>query len=241
VLKILLLQARDVGDPVRQEERRSFAEKAGLELDQIETHDLLTGPPGPCTLDKYDALMVGGSGDFYVSDRSLPKLGPSMDFLAEVADKGFPMFASCFGFQMLVQALGGQIVYGADTTEVGTFEIRLTEAGRKDELTRVLPEVFAAQLGHKDRAEILPPGVVHLASSELNRYQAFRLPDRPIWATQFHPELDARTNRMRFDRYLDGYAAVMSEQERQSTVERFFESPETSVLLPRFLEIVFGT
>ncbi|MEJ2085926.1 MAG: type 1 glutamine amidotransferase [Acidobacteriota bacterium] len=240
MLKILLLQAREVGDPVRQEERQSFADKAGLELEQIETHDLLTGPPERHALEKYDALMVGGSGDFYISNRSLPKLGPSMEFLSEVADRGFPMFASCFGFQLLVQALGGEIVYGAETTEVGTFEIRLTEEGREDELTGVLPEVFAAQLGHKDRAEVLPPDVVHLASSELNRYQAFRLPGRPIWATQFHPELDGKTNRMRFDRYLDGYAAVMTEQEQQRTAERFFESPETSALLPRFLELVFG-
>jgi GMP synthase (glutamine-hydrolysing) len=239
-LRILLLQARDEGDPVLVEERESFAQKAGLQVEQIETHDLLTGPPEPGRLEQYDALMVGGSGDFSVSDCSLPQISANLEFLGEVATSGFPMFASCFGFQMLVQALGGKIVYDPQTTEVGTFELELTDAGQADELTGVLPKVFAAQLGHKDRAESLPPGVTHLASSRLSRFQAFRVPGQPIWATQFHPELDARTNLMRFERYLSGYSTVMSEEERRDAVNRFRESPETGSLLPRFLKLVFG-
>ncbi len=239
-LRILLLQARDEGDPVLIEERRSFAQKAGLQVEQIETHDLLTGPPKPGQLERFDALMVGGSGDFYVSDCSLPRIEANLAFLGEVATVGFPMFASCFGFQMLVQAMGGQIVYDPETTEVGTFQLELTDAGQDDELLGVLPKVFAAQLGHKDRAQSLPPGVTHLASSRLNQFQAFRVPGKPIWATQFHPELDARTNLQRFERYLSGYSTVMSEEERKEAVNRFHESPETGSLLPRFLNLVFG-
>lgn len=239
-VRILLLQARDDGDPVRAEERVSFARKSGLEVEQIETHDLLTGPPRRSDLERVDGLMVGGSGDYYVSNSSLPHMDANLDFLRQVADRGFPMFASCFGFQMMVEALGGEIAYRPETTEVGTFDLRLTAAGQRDELLGILPEVFPAQLGHKDRAESLPPGVIHLASSELNRYQAFRLPDMPIWATQFHPELDCRTNRQRFERYLDGYAAVMSDDERRRTADRFYESRETADLLPRFLDLVFG-
>ncbi len=41
-LKILLLQARSEGDPMRQAERRSFADKTGLSLEQI----VHTRPPG---------------------------------------------------------------------------------------------------------------------------------------------------------------------------------------------------
>jgi GMP synthase-like glutamine amidotransferase len=82
--------------------------------------------------------------------------------------------------------------------------------------------------------------VTHLASSRLSRFQAFRVPGQPIWATQFHPELDARTNLMRFERYLSGYSTVMSEEERRDAVNRFQESPETGSLLPRFLKLVFG-
>ena len=239
-IRILLLQARDLGDLVREEERRSFARKSGLRVEQIETHDLLAGPPKTARLKGFDAIMVGGSGDFNVSDRSLPHIGANLEFVADVAEKGFPMYASCFGFQMLVEALGGSIVYDPDRMEVGTYEMTLTEAGEADELMGVLPKVFPAQLGHKDCAERLPPGVTHLASSRLNRFQAFRIPGQAIWATQFHPELDARSNRQRFERYLDSYAGVLSAEERKEAVQRFRNSPETEALLPQFLHLVFG-
>ena len=93
-LRILLLQARNEDDPMRHAERRSFADKTGLQLDQIVPHDLLAGPPGLAALETHDALMVGGSGDYYVSNRSLPHFDAQLDFLREVVGRGHPMFAS---------------------------------------------------------------------------------------------------------------------------------------------------
>lgn len=238
-LRILLLQARNPDDPVRHEERQSFADKTGLALEQIVPHDLLAGPPAISRLSEVDAVMVGGSGDYYVSKRSLPEFDAQLETLAEIVDRGKPMFASCFGFQILVQALGGAIVHDPINVEVGTYDLSLTDAGREDPLLGQLPPVFAAQLGRKDRAERLPEGVVHLVSSELSRYQGFRIPGGPIWATQFHPELDLQSNRLRFDRYLKGYATHMSEAEREAARRRFRASPETDRLLPAFLELVF--
>jgi GMP synthase (glutamine-hydrolysing) len=184
--------------------------------------------------------MVGGSGDYYVSKRSLPQFERQLELLAEIAETGFPTFASCFGFQLLVEALGGRIVHDPVNVEVGTYDLRLTSQGRKDPLLGKLPPVFAAQLGRKDRADRLPDRVRHLALSERSPYQAFRLPDKPIWATQFHPELDLHSNRLRFERYLKGYAEHMSEAERAETRRRFRESPETHGLLREFLSLVFG-
>ncbi len=238
--RILLLQARNEDDPVRREERQSFSDKTGLPLENIVTHDLLQGPPTRATIERFDAVMVGGSGDYYVSRRSLPHFDAQLERLASVVEGGKPMFASCFGFQLLVEALGGGIVYDAENVEVGTYEVRLTEAGRRDPLLGRMSTVFAAQLGRKDRAERLPPGVDHLAYSERIPYQSFRIPDRPVWATQFHPELDLESNRLRFDRYLKGYALHMSDAEQQEARGRFRESPETDRLLPAFLELVFG-
>ncbi len=80
----------------------------------------------------------------------------------------------------------------------------------------------------------------NLAHSERNPHQAFRVPGQPIWATQFHPELDARTNRGRFLRYLNGYAMHMTREERRAALERYHDSPEAESLLPAFLDLVFG-
>ncbi len=239
-LRLLLLQARDENDPMKEEEVLSFAEKSGLTPEQFDQHDLLTGPPELPRVLGHDAMMVGGSGDYYVSKRNLPAFDGLLEVLAEVVAAGHPTFASCFGYQLLTVALGGEIVHDPSSTEVGTHEVQLTAAGEKDELLGSLPPRFMAQLGRKDRAARLPEGVSNLASSRRNPHQAFRVPGQPVWATQFHPELDARTNRDRFMRYLDGYSRHMTPQERREALECFHESPETAALLPAFLRLVFG-
>ena len=129
-LRILLLQARNEDDPMRLAERRSFAARTGLSLDQIVPHDLLEGPPGLGALESNDALMVGGSGDYYVSNQTLPHFAAQLEFLQEVVERGHPMFASCFGFQILVVALGGEVIYDPQSMEVGTYDSPLRTSGR---------------------------------------------------------------------------------------------------------------
>ncbi len=77
--KILLLQARNHGDPAKSEERQSFAAKAGLDIEQIVPYDLLSGPPSLPKVRSCDALMVGGSGDYYVTKQNLPKFAALME------------------------------------------------------------------------------------------------------------------------------------------------------------------
>ena len=239
-IKILLLQARNPGDLAKVEELNSFANKAKLQAEQFVPYDLLAGPPSLRKVRSFDAIMIGGSGEYYVSEQNIPHFSATLDFLRNIVTLGHPMFGSCFGFQLLVKALGGELIYDADRMEVGTYELMLTEAGRVDELLGYLPPVFKAQLGRKDKAERLPPNCIHLASSTNCKYQAFRIPQKPIWATQFHPELSGDENLARFKRYLGGYTAHMSEEEKKETLSRFVESAETLALIPRFLELVFS-
>lgn len=239
-LRVLLLQARTDEDPARNEEHQSFAHKTGLAAERIVQHNLLDGPPSIRATRAFDALMMGGSGDFFVSKRNLPKLDDTLDYLGEITDLGHPTFASCFGFQCLVEAHGGAIIHDPDHMELGTYPLGLTEDGRADPLLGILPTTFSAQMGRKDRADSLPEGFRHLAASDAAPYQAIRLRDEPVWATQFHPELDGVTNKARYLRYVEGYSGHLGEAERERILERFTESPETDRLLPRFLDLVFG-
>ena len=236
--KLLLLQARRPDDPAKEEERASFAARLHLPIEAIVSHDLLQGPPSLEKVVQYSATLIGGAGEFDVSKRNLPYFDLTLQRLREMVDLGHPMFASCFGFQMLVQALGGNIIFDPESAEVGAFELHLTPEAQQDELFSVLPPVFMAQLGHKERAELLPPGVINLASSERVAYEAFRVPGKPIWATQFHPELTREENLQRFQRYLDIYAKLFTEEEIRQTLANFRPSPETEKLLPRFLELI---
>jgi GMP synthase (glutamine-hydrolysing) len=238
--RILLLQARNPDDSAKHEELASFVARLGIPEEQITPFDLLNGRLTLSLIRSYDALMMGGSGEYYVSKRNLPSFEWLLEVLAEVAEVGHPTFASCFGFQCLVEALGGEIIHDPVNTEVGTFPIQLTTAGRDDPLLGHLPNPFLAQLGRKDRASRLPEGYSCLAFSDRSPYQAFRVAEYPVWAFQFHPELNLNDNRLRFERYLDGYAAHMTVEEQKETLNQFKESPETEKLLPQFMELVFG-
>jgi GMP synthase (glutamine-hydrolysing) len=141
---------------------------------------------------------------------------------------------------LIVKALGGDVHYAPQHTEVGTFPVTLTDAGRADALFGALPTTFRAQLGRKDRATRLPAALVNLASSENAPYQAARVPGQPIWATQFHPELTKETNLARFRRYMDGYAASMSAEAIAAAFARFDDSPEANQLIGQFMDLVFA-
>lgn len=235
--KILLLQARGANDPMAGHEHRCFAEQTGLPVERVVVHDVCAGPPSLAHVRSHDVLMIGGAGDYYVSKGNLPKFGAFYDLIHEVIAVGHPTFGSCFGYQCLVAALGGEIVHDPQNTEVGTYPLSLTDAGRTDELFGELPGRFNAQLGRKDRAVRHPEGVPNLAASTASPFQALRIPGKPIWATQFHPELDRETNADRYRHYLEGYAQHMSDEEKAAALERFEESPEASGILKRFLEL----
>ena len=84
-------------------------------------------------------------------------------------------------------------------------------------------------MGHFDRAVELPAGVPNLASSQLCGFQALRFPGAPIWATQFHPELDDQGNRDRCVAYIKEFGNIEDYQA--------LPSPEALTILPKFLEL----
>lgn len=236
--KVLLLQVRNPEDPMRSHEVACFAEQTGLPAQNVQPVDVVHGSPTLAEARAHDAVMIGGAGEFYVSKRNQPGLEPLYALLRDLAAVGHPTFAACYGFQCMVEAYGGRIVHDPERTEVGTYALTLSEAGRADPLLGQLPAEFLAQQGHKDRADCLPDGFENLASSERVSLQAIRVPGKPVWGVQFHPELDQRANRHRYEHYLDAYSQHMTPDEREAALARFRPSREASSLLRRFLECV---
>ncbi len=236
----LLIQARRLEDPVRGEERLAFAEKLGCDVSQIHTVDMTRDPLGEHLLEGVDAVLVGGSGHYSVLDGD-PGINAGIDFLGELADRGFPTFASCFGFQALVLALGGEVITDEDNAEVGTFEVSLTSAGAADPIFRSLPPRFLAQEGHKDRAVRMPGGVDNLAASDRAPYQALKVHGAPVYATQFHPELDRASQRLRFGRYMTEYGRLFGEARARAIMDSIRHTPETDALLQVFVREVLAS
>ena len=237
-LRFRLLQARTETDPVREEERTSFARHLGVSLSQVEAFDLLGGAT---SFDRIthdvDAILVGGSGDHSVLDDAF-WLPAFFDTLAALAEHNFPTFASCFGFQGLVIALGGEVIHDAEHAEVGSFELETLPAASDDPIFSTLPKRFWAQEGHKDRASRLPENVTAFVQSERAPFQALRVNDTMVYATQFHPELDDEENRARFMRYHEAYQQALGHRRASEILDAFHPSPESNQLLATFAKVV---
>jgi GMP synthase (glutamine-hydrolysing) len=217
-----------------EHERRCFITACELDESSFLWRNVIDGVPAISEVRKTDALLIGGSGHFSVADPAQSFFPPMLDLLREVVDVGHPTFGSCFGYQLLVKALGGRVEHDEASSEVGSYEVELTEDGREDVILGHLPDRFVAQMGHLDRAVVSPPGTKNLVRSDRCPYQALKVNGAPIWATQFHPELDRETNLDRYRNYIDRYSTDDGAADDSGFVA--LPSPETSRLLPVFLE-----
>ena len=231
--KYLLIQARNDSDIAKPEEHTSFAKQLGVSKESIIQFDIFSEEMTPAAAEEYDAILVGGSGEYSVLDKH-PTIMRFNDFVGELSNIGKPMFASCFGFQALALALGGRVVKDPDNAEVGSFVLERTEAAKNDVLFGRLPPSFIAQLGHQDQASILPDCAINMASSVRTVHQAFRLSNSNVFATQFHPELTDLDNRLRFQRYMHIYGKLFGEVEANRILNSHQPSPESNQLLRDF-------
>jgi hypothetical protein len=87
-LQFTLLQARNPGDPVREEERAAFAERLGVRIEAIYSIDILTEDLHLDCLEKSDALLVGGAGEHSVC-KPVPGVSRMIDFLGQTTEMGF--------------------------------------------------------------------------------------------------------------------------------------------------------
>ncbi|WP_158542438.1 type 1 glutamine amidotransferase [Lujinxingia litoralis] len=236
-LRILLLQARTADDPMALHELDAFASQCGLGREDFGTFNIATAPAADLSLNGFDAVMIGGAGAFSLVQGGFDWHQDFLSLTRDIAASGMPMFASCFGFQALVQALGGRLANDEARAELGTFAITLTDEGQHDPLFGQLPRVFDAQLGHNDSAITLPDELVHLAASERCPYQAVRFRGTPVIATQFHPELGREGNLDRFRNYLTNYKPPgQTFEEAMAYAERIHRpSPHACGLLQAFV------
>ncbi|MBL4848558.1 MAG: type 1 glutamine amidotransferase [Planctomycetes bacterium] len=236
-MRFLLLQARNPGDDAGPHEHEAFAEILECDLATIEPWSLLQGAPPQDRVDAVDCVLVGGSGEYGVGDvASHPWLSEFIDAMGDLAARGVPTFASCFGFQAICVAAGGEVVVDKERAEVGTFELYVTKEGESDPLFGPLKPRFFAQLGHKDHVTRLPSGVVHLAGSERSPHQALRVEGKPIYATQFHPELSMVRNRERFMRYLEDYSDPTMPDTPEQVLAAYRETTSASNVLKRYVD-----
>jgi GMP synthase (glutamine-hydrolysing) len=231
-LSFCLLQIRNPTDPMRGHEVECFVRRLEVEPQQVVALDVLDEPLDESIYERFDALLIGGAGEFSVLDE-FPHIRRTLDFIGEAATREFPTFGSCFGFQALSLALGGDVVRDPSRAELGTFDVDLHAAATTDPLFAGLPNRFTAQQGHKDHVTRLPSGASHLAGSERSPFQAARFGGGLVWGTQFHPELTEADNRLRVLTYRERYALQLD-----AVLEILRPSQHTHGLLARFADVL---
>lgn len=121
-------------------------------------------------------ILSGGPSS--VRDEEAPSMDPRL------LESGIPILGICYGMQVLAQRLGGRVEKGS-RAEYGRTRVRLRESTLFDGLSGEL----TVWMSHWDQVAELPVNAATIAQSESGIPAGFALPERGIYAIQFHPEV----------------------------------------------------
>ena len=136
----------------------------------------------------FDALIVLGG------PMNVEEAGKRVHLQTEIAAIGTalahnqPVLGICLGAQLLAHALGAR-VYRSPVSEIGWYDLALTEQGLADPVLSPLGRSASVFQWHGFTFDI-PAGATHLARSSACANQAFRY-GRNAYGLQFHLEMDA--------------------------------------------------
>jgi len=117
-------------------------------------------------------------------------------------EAGVPVLGICYGFQVMVAALGGTVAR-TPVGEYGGTELRLSSPpapgdgsagalpppGPDGGLLAGLPSPQQVWMSHGDTCILAPPGFMVTASTEASPVAAVEDPGRRLFGVQFHPEV----------------------------------------------------
>jgi len=235
-LRVLLLSIRD-DETTREEEHCSFALYSGLAQEQIDVLNVFATPDfAPEVVLGYDALFIGGASEASVLEpETYTFVAASQQLIKFCIARSIPVFASCFGFQLAVLALNGEITRDKSDFEMGTLPIYLTRASKSDPLFHDTPDGFLAVSVHQEKALALPQGCDLIARTS-ECVHVFRVRDKPFWAFQFHPEVDKATLVSRLTIFKERYTE--DETHLTEVLAGARETPESNILVRKFVDRV---
>lgn len=234
MLPFLLLASR-AEDAAAEDEYAAYLRYGGLEPEELHRVRLEAAPLPELDLEHYSGVIVGGS-PFTSSDPPEHKTATQhrverelSGLLDQLVARDFPFLGACYGVGTLGTHQGAVIdrTYGEP---LGGVEIELTGAGLADPLLKGLPRAFTAFTGHKEACTTLPPHAVLLARSAACPVHMFRIRNN-LYATQFHPELDAEGLCTRIDIYRHaGYFPPESAEDLMEKARQFTANEPMKIL-----------
>lgn len=147
-------------------------------------------PPGVSLAD-FDGIAWTGSALSAYWDQ--PEVARQIELAKAVQAALVPCFGSCWGQQIMCQALGGEVRANPKGIEIGIARrIKTTKAGEGHPLFEGKTAPFDALAIHRDEVVTLPDGGTVLAENDMSAIQAMELDGTSgnFWAVQYHPEFD---------------------------------------------------
>jgi GMP synthase (glutamine-hydrolysing) len=122
-------------------------------------------------------ILSGGPSSVYADG------APSLD--PEIFHSGIPIFGICYGFQVMAQALGGEVAK-TGRSEFGRTRLSTTAKSR---VLHELPENFNVWMSHGDSVIKAPVGFHATAKTDVTPIAAFENDNAQLAGVQFHPEV----------------------------------------------------
>ncbi len=107
---------------------------------------------------------------------------------AGLLEAGLPVLGICYGFQLMVRDLGGEVAR-TGSGEYGAAALRRNETGSKGVLLAGLPDSQRVWMSHGDTCTLAPDGFTVTASTPGTPVAAAENPSLRLYGMQFHPEV----------------------------------------------------
>ncbi len=161
----------------------------------------------------YDGFVITGSrASVY---ENLPWIRSLERLIRWIHELELPLVGICFGHQVVAKALGGEVRPNEQGWTIGVREVFPTPSGEADAPFRGAPNRLRILKSHQDTVVALPPGAVHLVTSDSIRHEMFAV-GQSVLCLQGHPEFDHETVQEIIEE-LKGRGVLSRSKEREAT------------------------
>ena len=130
-------------------------------------------------------ILSGGPASVYQDNA--PKCDPA------IFELGLPILGICYGMQLTVQTLGGEVARGK-AREYGKAEVQTIAPSP---LFEGVPAKSQVWMSHGDKVTRIPEGFTAFASTANTEYAGIQNAGKSIYGIQFHPEVVHTVNGQR--------------------------------------------
>ncbi len=145
--------------------------------------------------DEVDGLILSGGSPSVATEADA--MGNNGEYL-DKAD--FPIFGICAGMQFTCEHFGSKLG-PAENPEFSKVDLKILD---NSDIFKGIPSEITAWASHNDEVKGVPENFELIATSPTCPVEAVRCKDRPIYAVQFHPEVEhTEYGEQMFQNFLD--------------------------------------